>query len=450
MLLLIIPLLTTPYLSRVLGPQALGEFSYHNSIAYYYEIFIMLGLNNYGSREIAKNRDDITRCSRVFWNIYSLQLILGVFINCIYLFYIFFISNNILLSSLFFMYTLSASVDINWFFWGIEEFKKTTIRNMLSKLIVTASIFIFVKKSSDLPMYTFLLCSNLLLTQIILWPDAIRKLSFYKPNLKEVLSHLKPNLFLFVTVLAVSIYKIMAKIMLGAMNSNEQLGFYESAERIIQVPMAFITALGNVMLPKVSNLVKKDEKQSKILIGKSIRFVMFLSSSMSFGIMGVSKEFVPIFYGKGFEICVILFLILLPSCLFLAFSNVFRTQYLLPLQKDSILIQSVMVGALVNVIINYFLIPSIGAVGAAFATLGAEIAVTVFQTIRVNKEFKIHKYILEAVLISITGLPLFMFLYNIEWQGISLFYSLCVKIAIGIFYYSCIFSMLYRRKFKRK
>ncbi|HEM4378487.1 TPA: oligosaccharide flippase family protein, partial [Streptococcus suis] len=427
-LLLIIPLLTTPYLSRVLGAQALGEFSYHNSIAYYFVIFIMLGLNNYGSREIAKNRDSISNCSRLFWSIYSLQMILGIAINFLYLVYVVFMSKNILLSSLFFMYTLSAAIDINWFFWGIEEFKKTTIRNMLSKLVVTLSIFFFVKDESDLPVYVFLICSNLLITQIILWPYVFRKLTFYVPNINEILSHLKPNLFLFFTVLAVSVYKIMAKIMLGVMNSNEQLGFYESSERVIQVPMAFITALGNVMLPKMSNLVVKNKEQSPILIGKSLRFVMLLSSSMSFGIMAVSKEFVPLFYGDGFEICILLFLILLPSCLFLAFSNVFRTQYLLPNQKDSILIQSVFIGAIVNVVINYSLIPSIGAVGAALATLGAEFAVTVHQTFRISKELNTRRYIIEAIFISMLGLPIFIFLYNLEFHNVSLIYSLFTKI----------------------
>ncbi|HFR3154394.1 TPA: oligosaccharide flippase family protein, partial [Streptococcus suis] len=273
---------------------------------------------------------------------------------------------------------------------------------------------------------------------------------FYVPNINEILSHLKPNLFLFFTVLAVSVYKIMAKIMLGVMNSNEQLGFYESSERVIQVPMAFITALGNVMLPKMSNLVVKNKEQSPILIGKSLRFVMLLSSSMSFGIMAVSKEFVPLFYGDGFEICILLFLILLPSCLFLAFSNVFRTQYLLPNQKDSILIQSVFIGAIVNVVINYSLIPSIGAVGAALATLGAEFAVTVHQTFRISKELNTRRYIIEAIFISMLGLPIFIFLYNLEFHNVSLIYSLFTKILIGLLYYSCIFIWFYKKNFVRK
>lgn len=432
---LIVPLITTPFLSRVLGAEGIGIYSYAFSIAYYYGLFILLGLNNYGNRAIAKVRDDPDEMSRVFWSIYNLQFVIGIIVCVCYLFYCIVLSNTKLISFSVGLYVLSALFDVNWFFFGIEKFKLTVIRNTVIKIITTVLILVLVKSPDSVLVYSLIMTSGFLLSQLSLWPYVFKYTTFYRPNIKEVIVHLKPNLFLFLTVIACSLFKIMDKIMLGLIANKTQVGFYESAEKIIQVPTALIVSLGTVMLPRMSNLVSNNNKeQSESYIEKSLEFALLISTAMCFGIMGVSKEFVPFFYGKGYDVCVILYLILLPSCLFMAFANVIRTQYLLPHNMDMPYVISAFVGAGINLLINFILIPKMGAVGAAFGTLAAECAVCIVQCYSVRSALSMHKYIINITPYCISGVLMFTVLYIVSLDYKPL-YSLVIKIVLGIVVY---------------
>ncbi|EMF0081417.1 polysaccharide biosynthesis C-terminal domain-containing protein, partial [Enterococcus hirae] len=323
--------------------------------------------------------------------------------------------------------------DINWFFFGMEEFRITVIRNTLVKILSTVAIFLFVKKPSDINIYTLILSLSFLVSQILLWPYLIKKVYFYKPKLSEVVSHIKPNLFLFLTVVAVSIYRTMDKIMLGYLTDNLQVGYFESSEKIIQVPMLLITSLGMIMLPRMSNLANnKKSIESKKLINKSILFAMFLSSSLCFGIMGVASEFVPLFFGKGFETCIYLFWILLPSCLFLAFANVVRTQYVIPNKLDQIYVKSVFIGAIVNFLSNSLLIKNYYSIGAAIGTLLAEIAVCVYISYKIRNDLDISYMVWISVPFIISGIIMFSVLLNVKLPFESLSSIMLGKILIGV------------------
>ena len=202
----------------------------------------------------------------------------------------------------------------------------------------------------------------------------------------------------------------MDKIMLGTMAASSELGYYESSEKVINVPMAVITALGTVMLPRMSNMVASDADKDRMdhLIRKSIIFTTFISSLLCFGLMAVADQFVPLFYGNGFEKCVMVYAWLLPSCVFLAFANVIRTQVLLPQNRDKEYIFSLMAGAFVNLILNAVLIPIFASVGAAMATLSAEASVWLVQTIEVRKDQKIWGLISEALPFVVAGLLMFV------------------------------------------
>ena len=201
-----IPLITTPYLSRVLGANGIGVYSYSYSIAHFFVIFIMLGLNNYGCREIAKSRDERERLSGTFWSIYFLQLFLGIFVNAVYFLYCSFIAENRMAAIVLGMYTLSACFDINWFFFGMEDFKLTAVRSFLIKILKTALVFLFVKNSSDVYIYCAIMAGGFLINQLILWPRLINKVSFVFPKFCDISVHIKPNLILFISVISVTVF----------------------------------------------------------------------------------------------------------------------------------------------------------------------------------------------------------------------------------------------------
>ena len=453
---ILVPLITMPYLSRVIGPAGLGEYSFAYSVAFYFTIFIKLGLNNYGNRTIAYVKDDKEALSKTFWEIYCFQLFLGVILFAIYIVYSVFFSPNKTLGIVMGIFVFSSIIDINWCLYGLEKFKVTSTRDVITKILVTLCIFMFVKCPEDVWLYAFLYSMGMFINQLIVIPLAKGEISFCKVRAEDVFKHIKPNLVLFIPVVAVSIYRAMDKIMLGIMSTNIELGYYHGAENVIRVPMAFVTALGTVMLPRMSNMIARGENKKRVegTFDESIVFAMFLATSICFGIMAVSREFVPIFYGPGYEKCNFLFYIILPGSMFEAFANVIRTQYLIPRKKDKIYVFSLGIGAAINLIMNLILIPRYDSVGAAIGTFSAYATVCVVQAICVFKEANIGRNVVNSIPFVISGIAMFLLLWSYTPNVSNDVLALFVKIIIGAGCYLGILGIvlglydIYRRCFK--
>lgn len=422
-----------PYLSRVLGSDGLGEYAYAYSVAFYFTIFIKLGLNNYGNRTIAYVKDDKKELSKTFWEIYSFQFILGVILFSVYAIYSLTLAPNKMLGIMMGIYVFSSLIDVNWCLYGLEKFKVTSTRDVLTKILTMVCIFIFVKRPEDVWLYALFFSGGMLLNQIVVIPLLKNEISFCKISLEGVIRHIKPNLVLFIPVVAVSIYRTMDKIMLGVLSTDSELGYYHSAENVIRVPMAFVNALGIVMLPRMSNMLARgDSKKSmESTFDKSIIVAMFLATSICFGIMTVSKEFVPIFYGPGFDKCNFLFYIILPGSMFEAFANVIRTQYLIPRKKDKIYVFSLIMGATLNLILNLILIPKYASVGASIGTFVAYATVCIVQAVCVFKEANIGRNILNSLPFVIAGVLMFVMLWQYTPKVSNEILALMVKIVMG-------------------
>lgn len=430
-----IPLITTPYLSRVLGAKSIGIYSYNFSVTNYFALFILLGLNNYGNRTIARVRDDYKKKSETFWNIYSIQFLSGIIVLIAYFIYYFTLLDDKKMGLIMLLFLFSGILDINWFFFGIEKFKLTVTRNTFIKLLSTLLIFIFVKNKNDIYIYSFIMVSSMLLSQIILWTNIHKEILFIRPSVDKIKIHVKPNFLLFYTVIAVSLFKILDKIMLGVLATSQQVGYYELSERLLMVPISLIVSLGTVMLPRISNMIDDNFKGILLIINKSVKFAIAISSLLCFGIMGVSKEFVPLFFGSGYEPVIMLILVLMPSCIFVAFANVIRTQFLLPKQMDKPYVKSAIYGAIVNIIINLLLIPQIGALGTAIGTLLAEIIVAIYQTWSVRENLPIKNYIMDSLPFVFSGVLMFLLMINLNIYLHSLFSIIVIKSVIGLIFF---------------
>ncbi len=436
LLVIAVPLVTTPYLARVLGPTQLGKYAYAYAIAYYFVMFMQLGMRNYGTRTIAKSRQDKSTLSRTFWELFSLQTVCALLAILAYMGYALYVSSNQLMALIMLPYLFSGALDITWCFSGLENFKIIVGRSTVIKVLTTACIFLFVKTSADVTKYALIMTGGMLLNQALLWPFLRRYITWAHVQPRALLKHLKPTLILFIPVVAVSIYKIMDKIMLGYMSNLTELGFYDSSEKVLTIPLALITSLGVVMLPHMSNLYATNNSQrTTAIFEKSIYFAMFLATSMGFGLMAVAKTFVPWFYGPEFNTCITLFQILLPSCMFLAFANVIRTQYLIPREKDRDYVISIIAGAVVNVVINWWLIPSMGAVGATIGTLCAEIAVCVIQAAVAYRGIPIKHCLLGSLPFVLAGVVMYVCILPLEFMNMPTLLNLFIQICIGTVYY---------------
>lgn len=444
MLLIVLPLITTPYISRVLGSDGVGTYAYTYTVANYFMLAAMLGVKNYGNRSIAAVRDDKKLLGKTFWQIYGLQFWCSVIALVAYLGYVFFFEKNYRVIALIQgIYVLSGLLDISWFFFGLEEFKITVLRNIAVRLISLACIFIFVRTKADLWKYTLIMTTGIFCSQGYLWLYIRKMVDWYRPKVADMMKHLRSELILFIPIIAVSLYKMMDKIMLGRMSSIQQVGFYESSEKILNIPLGIITALGTVMLPRMSNLVAKGKvKESTRYIYNSMLFAMFLAAAMMFGIAGIAEDLVPVFLGAEYMPCILLLRVMTPTIPFIAWANVIRTQYLIPNHEDRSYIISVVLGAVVNLCINILLIPRLDAMGAVIGTVCAEASVCICQTIMVRKKMHIVQYLKDTVLFFVFGVGMLLLILSIRQLFDNMIMALCVEILVGGAVY-VVFSGIY-------
>lgn len=412
-MLLILPLITAPYISRVLGAENIGIYSYTLSISAYFILFGSLGIALYGQREIAYKQKDKEKYSITFWEIFFLR-ILTMTIALILYYFIFAKGEQYqTYYKVLILEIIGNCIDISWFFQGLEEFKKTVTRNMIVKLISVVCIFLLVKTPNDLYIYFWIYVLSILIGNISLWLYVPKYVSKVKLKNLHFLKHLKPTISLFIPQIAIQVYTLLDKTMVGAIISDKsEVGYYDQGQKIIKILLAVITSLGTVMLPRIANTYSRGEKEEITrYMKKSFNMVFLLAFPMIFGIIAVSKAFVPIFFGPGYEKVVILINVISPIILLIGLSNVTGTQYLLPTKRQKEFTTSVICGAVVNFILNSCLIWKYGAIGASIGTVIAELTVTIVQLYFVRNDFNIKKiaglsknYIIASIVMFIVCL----------------------------------------------
>lgn len=447
LLTVITPLIVTPYISRILGSDNIGIYSYTYSIAYYFVMFALLGVANYGNRTISANNTTRENRSKVFWEIYTFQFIMSIVMTIAYLVYIIlFCSYEKTISTIQIIYVLSAIIDISWLFFGVEDARPVVIRNTIVKLISLIGIFVFVKKANDLWIYTLLLTGGQFVGSVTMWLSLKKYVFFVKPCLRGIKKHIIPNIMLFIPVIAISIYKTMDKIMLGILSTDSQVGFYTNAESLINAPMGFIVAVGTVMLPRITNLlVNGNIERSVIYFKKSLKLTMCFSCAVAFGLIAVAPTFVPLYYGSGFDDCVFLIQGQAIVMLFLAWANVVRTQFLLPHKHDKQYIISIMTGACVNVLLNIIMIPQYKAAGALIATIFAEGVVCIIQSFDAAKHINMVKCLKENLYFILSGIIMLIIvrIINIFVRINSSLLYLLFQIVCGAFTYLFMLMIYY-------
>lgn len=435
---MLLPLITTPYISRILGANNIGIYSYTLSITTFFILFGSLGVALYGQREIAYHQNNKEKYSRLFWEIIILRFT-TMFISFIIYYFYFVNSNNEynIYYKILILEIISNAIDISWFFQGLEEFKKIVLRNTFIKIISLILIFVLVKTSNDLPVYFWIYTASLFFGNISLWFYLPKYLTKIKLKDLKVLKHFKPTLMLFIPQIAIQLYTVLDKTMIGTIvNDKSEVGFYEQAQKIIKMLLTIMTSLGIVMMPRVANFfANKDKKKIDECIKKSFRLVCLLSFPLVFGIFTISDSFVPIFFGGGYEKTALIMKIISPIILFIGLSNVIGAQYLLPTKRQKEYTISVIAGSCINAVFNLILIPEYGAIGASIGTIIAELVVTGTQMYYTKNDFNFIKIIKMAQNYLIAGI--FMFILNliisqVVARGIV---SLLIQTFIGFLFY---------------
>lgn len=378
LLVIILPILTTPYVTRIFSSEDLGTYGYFNSIVTYFILLATLGVANYGTKEVSANRKNI---QPTFWGIYSLQVVAAFISIVLYLLLCWSVpSMQNPVAYILGLSLLSKGLDISWLFQGLEDFRKITIRNITVKLLGILSIFLFVKTPNDLYLYVFLLTGFELLGQLSMWLPAkefIGKPHFDVVHAKE---HLKPVILLFLPQIAISLYVTLDRTMLGALSSTKDVGIYDQALKIINILLTIVTSLGSVMLPRVSSLLSSgDYKAVNKMYEMSFLIYNLIIFPIIAGMLIVNKDFVNFFLGKDFQEARVAIEIMIARMFFIGWKNIMGIQILIPHNKNREFMLSTTIPAFVSVGLNLLLIPSLGFIGASITSVLTEALVWVIQ-----------------------------------------------------------------------
>ena len=405
-LILVLPLITTPYLSRVLGAEGIGIYGYTYSIVTYFILFGSLGVAMYGQREIAYAQENIDARKKVFIEIIIFRFI-SIALASVAYFFLFMngkeyqIYYQILLIEL-----IAAAFDISWFFQGMEEFKRTVTRNVFVRICSVSLVFVLVKTKEDLAKFTLIYSLADLIGNLSLWLYVPKYIKGAKVENINVLRHLPQIILLFIPQIANQIYKILDTTMIGTLVENKaETGYYEQGQKVIRLLLTVVTSLGVVMVPRMaSTYASGDNEKIKNYMKMSFKFVFFLAFPIMFGIMSISKAFVPVFFGAGYDKVVILINVISPILILMGMGNVLGTQYLLPTKKQKEYTISVAIGLGVNFVLNYFLIKKYASIGASIATVLSELVIVILQFQYIKKDISFKNLLEMAWKYFISGL----------------------------------------------
>ncbi|MCD4837998.1 flippase [Neobacillus sedimentimangrovi] len=408
-ILLGLPFLTIPYISRVLGPNGVGHYSYSFSYVTLLINVFLLGSNLYGVREIAKVKSNPGQLSRTFSEIYWIRTGLLMLGTLFYLSCVLFLWEG---DKVFYWQTLhfiAAFFDITWLFQGLEQFKKVVTRNITLKLLGFVSVFLFVKDEHDVVLYTIIMGASVLIGNVALFYQLSRSVRFTR-SMDGFKRHLKQMFILFIPSFSAMIYSVLDKTMLGFLSSTTQVGYYEQAYKIVYMISSLINISGTVMLPRTSSLIAENQfdKLHQIL-RDGVTFTLFLVFPIMFGFLVIAKDFVQWFLGNQFQVSGTIAMIMAPVIIFKSLGVIFGSWYLVPMNKNKEYTLPIVIGALLNLILNFLLIPKYGAVGAASATTVTEGVILAVQlwflknVIKPNWKMKkgIIMYLLASIVMAI-------------------------------------------------
>lgn len=392
---LIFPLLAIPYTTRLFGPEILGEVNFANSIVQYFILIAAAGIPVYATREIAKARDNASLLRKKFKEFTILQIVFTLLSLVIYIGTILFMPNlraNMYIYLFLGLQIFANAFDFVWFLQGIEKYRYAAIATFISKLINVVLIFALLRSRSDYYIYSFIIGITLLINSIIKMMFTIKLLKNFNAkeslevNLQSVKMHIYAIMVFFLSNIATKVYTAMDQTMLGILDSAEAVGYYSMSIRLEKVILTFVTSIAVVMLPRISNSIKNNNiKDVKKYVGMSVNIVYLIAIPAVFGILSIGEEIVPIFLGKEFLQSVGIFKIVSLLLVIIGLSNVFGIQVMIPYGKEKKFTLILSSAALVNFVINLILIPRFSYFGATYATIFAELLVTVWMYFEVKK-----------------------------------------------------------------
>ena len=438
----IVPLILSPYVARVLSAELIGDYSYALANSSYFVLIEALGFSLYGMLKVSANRADKNYISTLFKEIMIAKFFLMVI--CIIVYTISFVwtsSDNKILCAIMIMNIISTGIDSTWFLMGMEDFKTTALRNIAVRLVNIVLIIILVKSEKDFLIYAIIMQLSNVISYIVVFPTVKKYIISSKVSFKNILKHTIKSLIYFVPGIVNTIFTSADKTVLGAFANSYEVGVYEQASKICSLCGSVINSISNVVMPRVTylNHNASNEKSKKFMF-KTLHYASVVAIAVTVGIICISDEFVPLFFGLGYEKSAVLLKILAFNVLMSILANYIGQQCLISNDKQNQYNIAISVGAILNVILNLFMVERLQSVGVSVASVVSS-GVLFWVVLIFSREIISLKNIIQMDWKAIiSAIIMFVTIYWLSFD--NLFITLVVKVVVGAAVYITILAIL--------
>ena len=463
----IFPLITFPYVSRVLGASGTGKVSFAISVVSYFTMVAALGIPTYGIRTTAKVRDDQEKLNKTTQELLIIHLFMMLLVSIVYILAILFIPRFQSDRTLFLAVGVSILLDplgVNWLYQGLEQYGYIAKRSIFLKFVGVILMFMFIHSPDD---YVFYGVTSILASagSNVLNFINLRKYVSLKPvGNYDIKQHLKPILILFAQVVAVNIYTNLDNVMLGFMKTDVDVGLYAAAVKVKTILTSLVTSLGAVLLPRLSYYIMEGRKEEfQTLIRKAYNFVIVIALPLMLFTIFYARDCLVFLAGKEFIGATLAMQIIAPTIVLIGLSNLLGIQVLTPLNKEKQLVYSVVAGAVADLILNIIFIPKMGAAGASLGTLVAEFVVLIVQIMylkdlffKIAKQVQYWKVLVALVLANIISIKcsgfVDMVFLKLVVAGISFFgiYGIILLLTKETFVQNYVVDGILKKSFLKK
>ena len=444
-LLVILPMITAPYIARVLGPDQSGIYDFTNSIQTYFAMFAALGTASYGAREIARVRNDEKMRSVLFWEIELMTVMTSAACIAVWFVFIFFANQYKVIYLVLTMGLFSTMFDISWFFAGMEQFTYTVSKNAVCKLAGVILMFLFVKRPEDLLLYIIIITASTMLGNLSMWlyiPRFVTKVDFKKLRFRK---HFHETLIYFIPSVATSVYTVLDRTLIGTITNNRaENGCYHYTMQIINIMKALTFSSLNMVLGSRIAYLFAEEKYDEIRerIRDSINYILFMGFGICFGLIGVSRRFVPLYLGPGYDRVITMLMLMSPIVIIIGVSNCLGSQYYTPSGNRRLSARFIIIGAIVNFTLNLILIPRFWGYGAIVASLIAETVITVLYFRHCNGYLTAETIFREGWKKLAAGILMLAVIMVMDRRIESNIIALVAEVAVGFTVYCAVIVIL--------
>lgn len=408
---LLFPVLSFPYVSRVLGPEGIGQVQFVFSFAQYFSIIASVGIPIYGLREISKSQDNLDARSKIFSELIFINFTACVCLALTYLFIIntfkYFDHQHDLYAAATVMVLLGFT-NVEWLYSGMEEFKAIALRSVMFKILGLIMLYTFIESRSDYGLYLYLLIFSYLGNNLLSLILLKKKIRFVYSGL-QLKHHLVPLFFILGTTLAASMYTDMDTVLLGFLSDKKSVGLYTAAVKLSKIAIPFVTSMNVILIPQIGRQFAENDLQAvKHTLDKALQFILFFAVPITFGLAFLAPEFTTLFSGREFLPAVNSMRLLSVLPFIIGIAHLFLFMILVPSNHNKQMFVCVAGGVIVSLSLNFLLVPRYQEAGSAVANVVAEVVVTGLYYYFIRKFFTFNfpwRLLFEATLCSVLFVP---------------------------------------------